>query len=188
MRRNRMRHRDADASRALDLLVLDVVKTLVRPSLEAPAEAPVPQVGRAAQAVASETPPTPAGPRPSSPASKRDAIRESASPPRSSPMPPKHARATTATRLAAEDRAPVEEERLLDQEEEEFITRTVDWLSRRSNPDELLAIIWTLVTDADPDAFYRPESPTPPTPAAESPTAEPGPADAAPEIASRADE
>ncbi len=186
MRKNRMRYRDDDASRALDLLVLDVVKTLGRSPAHEATAAPPGQAGR--QAPPTSGAPTPSGPPPARATSGRDVTDESAPPPRSPAAARRKTRAAVATSPAVDDRVPFEEERLLDPEEEEFVTRTADWLSRRHNPDELLAIIWTLVTEADPDGFYTPESPAPSTAPAEGSATETGPAGADPEIASRPDE
>lgn len=186
MRKNRMRFRDDDASRALDLLVLDVVKTLGRSPAHEATAAPLSHAGR--QTAPTSGNPTPSGPPPARATSGRDVTDESAPPPRPPAAARRKTRADVATSAAADERVSFEEERLLDPEEEEFVTRTADWLSRRSNPDELLAIIWTLVTEADPDGFYAPDSPTPPTPPAEGSAAETGPANADPEIASMPDE
>jgi hypothetical protein len=48
---------------------------------------------------------------------------------------------------------------LLDREEEEFVAGVVDWLRGRLNPDEIIATIWSRVTEAEPKAFYEPERP-----------------------------
>jgi hypothetical protein len=188
MKRNRVRQQDVDASRALDLLVLDLVKTLAKPSVDERTQGP-PQAGRVPRpaAPASEASPTTSGRRPTRGEPGRDGAAEPPSTMRDPAMPRKDARATIAGESMTGDRANLEDERLLDPEEEEFVTRTADWLSRRNNPDELLAIIWTLVTEADPESFYRPESPLP-SPSEEAPDGEAGPVTADPETASTTSE
>jgi hypothetical protein len=49
---------------------------------------------------------------------------------------------------------------LLDREEEEFVAGAVDWLRARLNPDEIIATIWSRVTEAEPKAFYEPDRPS----------------------------
>jgi hypothetical protein len=160
MRRNRERHREIDASRTLDLLVLDVMKTLVRVPLDdaVPSEPPS---GRPARPAAPPlaAPSSPAGPRSARGAPDRRTGREPDTSSRSLGGVPRNARIMADVPPAVEDHPPFEAEQLLDQEEEAFVTRTAEWLAQRSNPDELLAVIWTRVTEIDPDGFYQPEPP-----------------------------
>jgi hypothetical protein len=45
---------------------------------------------------------------------------------------------------------------MLNDEEQRFVGKTVDWLRSRENRDVIMASIWSRVIDSDPDAFYTP--------------------------------
>jgi hypothetical protein len=48
------------------------------------------------------------------------------------------------------------QDELLSREEEEFIDNTVSWLKERDNKDVIVARIWTLLTEMEPESFYSP--------------------------------
>jgi hypothetical protein len=50
------------------------------------------------------------------------------------------------------------QDELLSKEEEEFVDQTVRWLSGRENKDVIVARIWTLLTELEPESFYSPAS------------------------------
>jgi hypothetical protein len=105
----------------------------------------------------------PVEPGPARGPSSRPAMADTPSPPRSPVSAPERERDDVVDpEPMPADEPGLGEDGLLDQEEEEFVTRTAQWLGRRTNADELLAMIWTLVTQQDPDRFYRPAgSPSP---------------------------
>lgn len=47
---------------------------------------------------------------------------------------------------------------LLDKDEEEFVANTVNWLKSRDNKDSIVAKIWSLLTETEPQSFYSVES------------------------------
>lgn len=47
---------------------------------------------------------------------------------------------------------------LFGEEEERFIQDAVEWLSTRDNKDAVIARIWTLLNESDPEGFYSPSS------------------------------
>ena len=47
---------------------------------------------------------------------------------------------------------------LFDEEEERFISGAVDFLKSRDNKDVIISRIWNHITEAEPDAFYSPET------------------------------
>jgi hypothetical protein len=47
---------------------------------------------------------------------------------------------------------------LLSPEEQQFVTKTVEWLRTRGNRDTIMASVWSQVIDSDPDSFYSPET------------------------------
>ena len=47
---------------------------------------------------------------------------------------------------------------LFGEEEERFIQDAVGWLSIRDNKDAVIARIWTLLNETDPESFYSPPS------------------------------
>jgi hypothetical protein len=159
MSRRRTRDREIHAARALDRLVLDVVRTLggsgsdvSPPRRQAPDTRPARPTPPASAAVLDPVDPGQArGP------SSREAMVGTPAAPRSPVSPPGRDRDDVVDPgLMPADEPGLGEDGLLDQEEEEFVTRTAEWLGRRTNADELLAMIWTLVTQQDPDRFYRP--------------------------------
>ena len=50
-----------------------------------------------------------------------------------------------------------ERSELFEPEEQEFIQRTVDWLTPRTNKDMIISRIWTLLTESETESFYTPE-------------------------------
>lgn len=45
---------------------------------------------------------------------------------------------------------------IINNEEEAFIKKTVEWLRERDNKDVIIERIWTALTGTDPDSFYAP--------------------------------
>lgn len=87
------------------------------------------------------------------------------------PVPVKKSRPQESGNIAPLNPSSLDEDAggLFDDEENQFVKQAVDWLSPRKNKDAVIARIYSLLVESQPEAFYE----TPP----EDPGLDPEPAD-----------